>query len=55
MAIRLSPPILKLPIFTTLVLKRENLVRLLIEHRNPKQIEILSEYFYDNINKNTIV
>ena len=33
----------------------ENLVRLLIEHRNPKQIEILSEYFYDNINKNTIV
>ena len=33
----------------------ENLVRLLIEHKTHKQIEILSEYFYDNINKNTIV
>jgi len=33
----------------------ENLVRLLIEHTNPQQIEILSKYFYDNINKNTTV
>ena len=33
----------------------ENLVRLLIEHKDIKQIEILSQYFYDNINKNTIV
>tara|TARA_B100001564_G_C20664141_1_gene682934 strand:+ start:1626 stop:3053 length:1428 start_codon:yes stop_codon:yes gene_type:complete len=33
----------------------ENLIRLLIEHHDAHQIEILSEYFYDNINKNTIV
>ena len=33
----------------------ENLIRLLIEHEDAEQIEILSRYFYDNINKNTIV
>ncbi len=33
----------------------ENLIRLLIEHKDVTQIEILSKYFYDNINKNTIV
>ncbi len=33
----------------------ENLIRLLIEHKDVNQIEILSDYFYDNINKNTIV
>ena len=33
----------------------ENLIRLLIEHEDAEQIEILSKYFYDNINKNTIV
>ncbi|MBT5761318.1 MAG: hypothetical protein HOI56_01075 [Gammaproteobacteria bacterium] len=33
----------------------ENLIRLLIEHQNEEKIEILSKYFYDNINKNTIV
>ena len=33
----------------------ENLIRLLIEHKDVKQIEILYKYFYDNINKNTIV
>ena len=33
----------------------ENLVRLLIEHEDVHQIEILSKYFYDNINKNTLV
>jgi hypothetical protein len=26
---------------------------LLIEHEDAEQIEILSKYFYDNINKNT--
>jgi phosphoglucosamine mutase len=31
----------------------ENLIRLLIEHEDAEQIEILSKYFYDNINKNT--
>ena len=31
----------------------ENLIRLLIEHEDAEQIEILSQYFYDNINKNT--
>ena len=33
----------------------ENLIRLLIEHKSDRKIEILSKYFYDNINKNTIV
>ena len=33
----------------------ENLIRLLIEHKDAEQIEILSKYFYDNINKNTTV
>ena len=33
----------------------ENLIRLLIEHEDAEKIEILSKYFYDNINKNTIV
>ena len=33
----------------------ENLIRLLIEHEDAKQIEILSKYFYDNINKDTTV
>ena len=33
----------------------ENLIRLLIEHEDAEKIEILSRYFYDNINKNTIV
>ena len=33
----------------------ENLIRLLIEHKDANQIEILYKYFYDNINKNTIV
>jgi len=33
----------------------ENLIRLLIEHEDAEQIEILSKYFYDNINKNTTV
>ena len=33
----------------------ENLIRLLIEHKDVMQIEILSKYFYDNINKDTIV
>ncbi len=33
----------------------ENLIRLLIEHKDVNQIEILYKYFYDNINKNTIV
>ncbi len=32
----------------------ENLVRLLIEHEDVEKIEILSKYFYDNINKNII-
>ena len=32
----------------------ENLIRLLIEHKDVNQIEILYKYFYDNINKNTI-
>ena len=33
----------------------ENLVRLLIEHKDDREIEKLSNYFYGNINKNTIV
>ena len=33
----------------------ENLIRLLIEHEDAEKIEILSKYFYDNINENTIV
>ncbi len=33
----------------------EKLIRLLIEHKDIKQIEKLSKYFYDNINKDTIV
>ena len=33
----------------------ENLIRLLIEHEDAEQIEILSKYFYDNINKDTTV
>ena len=33
----------------------ENLIRLLIEHKDRDQIEILCQYFYDNINKNTIL
>ena len=32
----------------------ENLIRLLLEHKDSEKIEILSQHFYDNINKHTL-